>query len=344
MSTNTDTDTDQQEEVMVSHPPVDFPDAILFEGGLRFVNVLVAKDTVQRFPALHSPTQRVYVLHRHIKEAIYGFVYPARVVTRISDDPLVYAPTPVMVAVKAIDKAKVASINAEENPVKEMAVASFLSDNPHPNVMGHLECLTDSSHYYIVMEFFGGGEVFDMLTSVHHFTEPLARQYFTQLVNGVEYLHNHDVYHRDLSLENVLLSQDRRRVQIIDFGMSLRFARDADGNPLPFPPIPPCGKEYYAAPEVIANISYAGPEADVWALGVMLFLMVVGAPPVSRAWRYCPRYCEVVEGRMREMVTNWGVTYVSDDVLDLIELILREDPYDRLSLEKIKSHTWMNQI
>ena len=237
-----------------------------------------------------------------------------------------------------------AAVNGQENPVKEMAVASFLSDNPHPNVMGHLECLTDSSHYYIVMEFFGGGEVFDMLTSECHFSEPLARQYFTQLVNGVEYLHNHDVYHRDLSLENVLVSQDRQLVKIIDFGMSLRFARDADGNPLPFPPIPSCGKEYYAAPEVIANVSYAGPEADVWALGVMLFLMVVGAPPVSRAWRYCARYRKVVEGRMREMISKWGVTHVSDDVLDLIELILKEDPSDRLSLEKIKSHTWMNQI
>jgi serine/threonine protein kinase len=144
-------------------------------------------------------------------------------------------------------------------------------------------------------------------------------------------------------LENVLLSRDGQTCKIIDYGMSLRFARDPTGAAMAFPPQGVCGKKYYIAPEVMQNTDpFHGHLADIWALGVVLFLLVVGAPPVEFASPACDRFLRVAAGEMWDMVGEWGVTYVSPQARDLISLILRVDPANRPSLQDIQAHPWMN--
>ena len=312
------------------------------------MRVLVGEDSFHERTALHSPNGAVYELRRNLKKAMYGCVYLGVELDLIHTSPLVYSHCPSFpkkVAIKVVEKRRLftaAATGSQEDPLKEISVAQYLEDDAHPNLMGQLESISDNTHYYIVMNFSGGGELFDVLDSMHHFSEPQARHYFSQILAGLSHLHSNGVCHRDLSLENALVSEDGLICQIIDFGMSLRFAVNEDGVVLPFPPLGACGKRYYMAPEVFANEApFSGPLADVWSLGVVLFIMVVGAPPVEFASRGDERFCTLAAGGMRAMVASWGVSNVSEAAFDLLEKILRVDPAERLSLADIRAHPWM---
>ncbi|CAM9583203.1 unnamed protein product, partial [Sphacelaria rigidula] len=108
------------------------------------------------------------------------------------------------------------------------------------------------------------GELFDYIVRHQRLLEPQACFFFRQLVDGIEYLHDHDVTHRDLKPENLLLqsSVDGWRLKIIDFGLS----NTHEGGKLLRTA---CGSPCYAAPEMIAGKSYQGPVADVWSCGVV---------------------------------------------------------------------------
>jgi serine/threonine protein kinase len=79
---------------------------------------------------------------------------------------------------------------------------------------------------------------------------------------------------------------------------------------------------------------------DVWALGIILFIVLTGVPPVDAALETDDRFRMIAEGRLREMVLDWGFD-LSREVLDLIQNILRPEPDQRLTLSRILSHPWM---
>lgn len=309
------------------------------------------KESISKRLVLHSSGGNTYELRRNMKKAIYGCVFLGVELEEMSHDPLVYTSrSEKKVAIKVVEKERLAVSNCQEDPLKEMAVAQYLSSRPHPNIMEQLESIQDDSYFYIVMPFSCGGELFDVLDRASHFSEDRARQCFRQVLEAVEYLHSMGVVHRDISLENVLIDKmDANGVwvcKVIDFGMSLRFKFDENSaKVLPFPPLGPCGKRYYMAPEVLANRdAFDGTLADIWALGVLLFILVVGAPPVDCASPLHDRFCRIASGQMKEMVAEWRVNYVSNEAMDLMQLILQVDPMNRPSLADIKDHPWMNPL
>ena len=79
---------------------------------------------------------------------------------------------------------------------------------------------------------------------------------------------------------------------------------------------------------------------DMWALGIILFISLTGVPPVDVAMDSDERYRMVAAGHLREMVIQWGME-MSDEVLDLIQRILRPDPAQRLTISQILAHPWM---
>ena len=81
---------------------------------------------------------------------------------------------------------------------------------------------------------------------------------------------------------------------------------------------------------------------DIWALGIILFMLLTSQQPVEYADRMCDRYTYIVSGELRSLVTQWGLS-MSDMALDLLQHILREDPSQRLTLSQIKAHPWMNE-
>jgi len=154
-----------------------------------------------------------------------------------------------------------------------------------------------------------------------------------------------------MSLENILLDEYRTSV-VIDLGMCLRvpYASD-DGDEVTdvssgnlrvlIKPLIPCGKPNYISPEVLMSEEpFDGFAIDLWATGVILFIMLVGLPPWEFAREEDPRYKMVTNGGLRRMLSSWN-REVSEPASDLLQKMLMENPRERLSLCEVKDHPWV---
>jgi len=237
--------------------------------------------------------------------------------------------------------------------VKECQILESLS---HPNVIsvkGHGKGRdAQTQHlYFIFMELAGGGELFDQVIDrgANAMPEATARGFFRQMIDGVAYCHLAGVAHRDLKLENVLLN-DAGIIKLIDFGLSHRYPRLADGTLDRSRPLREvCGSKSYAAPEVLAARGYDGFAADVWSLGVCLFAMLSGFFPLDEAsandWRF-PKLCDA-QANGRSTVTavyGWyrrSAAHLSKEVVHLLDALLTIDPSKRLTMAQLREHAWV---
>lgn len=183
-------------------------------------------------------------------------------------------------------------------------------------------------------------------------------------VQGLDNLQKMGICHRDMSLENLLVHKDGALV--IDMGMCLRIpyceedpgslaatfdsmkmngqAAQQQQNPRRRSLIKPqetCGKWIYMAPEIYRNEEpFDGFAVDMWAAGVILFLMLTGFPPWDRACGTDERFHYMSGGYLVQMLTEWEIG-LSSDAMDLMQRMLFLDPKDRLSLEQVRAHPWM---
>jgi serine/threonine protein kinase len=168
---------------------------------------------------------------------------------------------------------------------------------------------------------------------------------------GLHHLQLQGVCHRDLSLENVLVHGDR--CMIIDMGMCLRVPYTDPRNPdrvtdvhrgsvrRLMKPQGCCGKHNYMSPEILANTeSFDGFAIDLWAAGVILYIMLTGFPPYDQANRTDVRFDLIVSGRLMEQLVNWDI-HLSEEAGDLMQKMLLLHPRDRLSLAEVMTHPWV---
>ncbi|XP_060174639.1 serine/threonine protein kinase OSK1-like isoform X3 [Lycium barbarum] len=172
------------------------------------------------------------------------------------------------VAIKILNRRKMKTLDMEEKLRREIKIGSLFV---HPHVIRLYEVIETPSDIYVVMEYVKSGELFDYIVQKGRLQEDEARHLFQQIIAGVEYCHRNRVVHRDLKPENLLLDA-RGNVKIADFGLS-NIMRD--GHFLKTG----CGSPNYAAPEVVSQKFYAGPEVDVWSCGVILYALLCGRLP-----------------------------------------------------------------
>jgi serine/threonine protein kinase len=159
------------------------------------------------------------------------------------------------------------------------------------------------------------------------------------------------VCHRDLSLENILV--DEENCLIIDMGMCLRVPYSDPRKPggttdvtrgtmrRLMKPQGVCGKHNYMSPEVFANTDdFDGFAIDLWAAGVILYIMLTGFPPYDQASITDKRFELIVTGRLVEQLHNWDI-FVSDEAGDLLQNMLLLDPCERLTLAQAMAHPWV---
>ena len=145
------------------------------------------------------------------------------------------------------------------------------------NVVHLYECFDEAPLCYLVTELCSGGELFDRIVKKKTYTEACAREAVHQVLNGVAFLHSHNVVHRDLKPENVMLSSKTGPpdIRVVDFGLSCIYTKDGARQLHRL-----AGTPYYMAPEILgkARAGY-GPACDLWSCGVVLYILLCGYPP-----------------------------------------------------------------
>lgn len=206
----------------------------------------------------------------------------------------------------------------------------------HPFVVTFDSAFLTRTHLCVAMEYVGGGDLFGYVQQHRSFNEPQARYFFQHLISGVEYLHAMRVVHRDLKLENLLvdLSLDAPRLKICDFG----YSKSVGDGPQDSQPKTRIGTAAYISPEVYQGVQpYDGKASDVWACGVVLYVMLVGKYPFQDP-----------EHPGSNHATMWRVLDVaydpppdaSPECLDLLAAVFVKEPKQRLTVQGITAHGW----
>ncbi|XP_026675406.1 serine/threonine-protein kinase PLK1-like isoform X1 [Ceratina calcarata] len=200
----------------------------------------------------------------------------------------------------------------------------------HVNVVQLHHYFEDNLNVYMLMEACPRKQsLMHVLKYRGKVTEPEARYYMKQMVTGVAYIHSQRVVHRDLKPGNMFLSE-QMIVKVGDFGLATRL----DGQ---CRRVTICGTPNYIAPEVLYKQAYSY-EADVWALGCILYALLVGQPPFDTA-TLKETYARICSNHYREV----DGTMASRNGQDLIRWLLQPNPELRPSLEKVKEHPYLTE-
>jgi len=226
-----------------------------------------------------------------------------------------------------------------ENVFRELSVMASLP--PHDNVVTLHEAFTDEQKTYLVMDYCARGELYDMVEKERYLHEDDARTIMKQIVSGVVHLHQHNVVHLDMSLENVFVTEEKV-CKIGDFGVARECKDDADGDLFIATIAARPGKLNYMAPEIYACQEFHGKSADVFSLGVMLFTMLFGFPPFEEASSTDMRYRLIGDGELPKLLKEWKLeSKVPSEAVDLLSKMLAYEG-KRISLEDVLAHPWMN--
>ncbi|CAK9164108.1 unnamed protein product [Ilex paraguariensis] len=231
------------------------------------------------------------------------------------------------VAIKVVDKEKVLRVGLVDQIKREISVMRLVR---HPNIVQLFEVMATKAKIYFVMEYAKGGELFDKVAK-GKLKEDVARKYFQQLINAVDFCHSRGVYHRDLKPENLLLDENEN-LKVSDFGLSA-FAESKRQDGLLHTT---CGTPAYVAPEVINRKGYDGVKADIWSCGVILFVLLAGYLPFHDS-NLMEMYRKI--GKAEYKCPNW----FPPEVRRLLLRILDPNPTTRISISKIKENSWFKR-
>ncbi|XP_052199839.1 calcium-dependent protein kinase 26-like [Diospyros lotus] len=232
-------------------------------------------------------------------------------------------------ACKSMVKRKLLTEGDVDDVRREIEIMHHLSG--HPNVISIKGAYEDAMAVHVVMELCKGGELFDRIVKIGHYTERKAAELAKTIVRVVETCHSLGVMHRDLKPENFLFvdEQEDSALKMIDFGLSSFFRPGEIYTEV-------VGSSYYIAPEVL-NKQY-GPKADVWSAGVIIYILLSGDPPF---WAETQQgiFDEILRADLDFSSDPWPS--ISESAKDLIRKILVRDPQKRLTAHEVLCHPWV---
>ncbi|XP_078457104.1 serine/threonine-protein kinase DCLK1-like [Lampetra planeri] len=232
-------------------------------------------------------------------------------------------------ALKIIDKAK---CKGKEHMIE--SEVSILRRVKHPNIILLVEEVDTPSELYMVMELVKGGDLFDAITSSTKYTERDASGMLYNLASAVAYLHALNITHRDIKPENLLVCEyedGSKSLKLGDFGL----ATVVHG-----PLYTVCGTPTYVAPEIIAESGY-GLKVDIWAAGVIAYILLCGFPPfrASDGDDQEALFDQILVGQLDFPSPYWD--NISLTAKELISRMLQVDVDKRFSAEQVLAHPWV---
>ncbi|GAA99029.1 uncharacterized protein L969DRAFT_14583 [Mixia osmundae IAM 14324] len=279
----------------------------------------------------HTPGQPSTFQKRHhyaftdvgLGQGGFGVVMKA---TQIKDD------TPV--AIKKVPKSVV------KDKVAYRRIVSFMIDSSHPNIVRFLEAFESKHHFYTVYELVESKQdLFDRLLDVKHFTENDAKAAMRSALSATAYLHDRQVIHRDLKLENFMMRSTHSGpgdLVLIDFGTSL-VLQDGQAGGL----TEVTGTPGYMAPEIYKKKGYSY-LADIWSLGTVCWMLLSGRSLYSTSTDYPVIMRETLaldEAPFPEQVFH----DITDDAKAFIRHLLDPSPSTRASARDALDHKWLSR-
>ncbi|KAH0790822.1 CAMK family protein kinase [Histomonas meleagridis] len=236
---------------------------------------------------------------------------------------VVHIPTNKEYALKIIDQNLIKQNHMEKQLKREIEVMSKMD---HPGLIKLHAVMHSSKNVYFVLDLAEGGELFNKLAQDGPLPEDVARSYFQQLIDALDYMHEHKAIHRDLKPENLLLDS-QGRLKIADFGLSVFSKNDEQMLQTR------CGTPNYVAPEVFSSDGYDGRPVDIWSAGVILYVMLAAALPFD-----APTLPELARDIM-----DVKITYPDNfppGAVDLMKHIIVANPKSRYTIKQIRKHPW----
>lgn len=235
-------------------------------------------------------------------------------------------------AIKAVNKEKAGSY-AVKLLEREVNIMKMID---HEHVICLSEVYETPTKMYLVMELCDQGELCNLLRTRKTLKENEALTVIRQLADAIAYLHDLDIVHRDLKLENILLCQpvdeEPLNIKISDFGLSyVKGSGEAMMQSV-------CGTPMYMAPEVIDEHEYSR-QCDIWSIGVILYTLLTGSPPFQASTEE-KLYQLIKQGELDFTHPCWQI--VNDSAKNLIEGMLEVDPAHRSTAKEIQDHPWVS--
>eukprot|EP00826_Nyctotherus_ovalis_P022656 TRINITY_DN17518_c0_g1_i5.p1 TRINITY_DN17518_c0_g1~~TRINITY_DN17518_c0_g1_i5.p1 ORF type:complete len:322 (-),score=90.87 TRINITY_DN17518_c0_g1_i5:726-1691(-) len=200
----------------------------------------------------------------------------------------------------------------------------------HANVVAFDHFFEDRQSIYILLEMCSNKTLNELLARRKRLTELEAKCYLVQIVAGLKYIHTNRVIHRDLKLRNLFLT-DKMELKIADFGLATRLKFPGERRKTM------CGTPNYIAPEVISGSHGHSYEVDIWALGIILYVLLVGRAPFETP-DVNSTYARI-QSNSYEFPSEIPI---SEEAKDLIAKILILDPSKRPSLDQILEHKFFS--
>ncbi|OLL25575.1 Protein kinase kin1 [Neolecta irregularis DAH-3] len=209
--------------------------------------------------------------------------------------------------------------------VREAAIVKLLN---HPYICALRDILIHPSSYYLLFEYVDGGQMLDYIISHGKLKEKHARKFARQIVSALDYCHRNNIVHRDLKIENILISK-AGNIKIIDFGLSNLFSPRSLLHTF-------CGSLYFAAPELLNAKPYVGPEIDIWSFGIVLYVLVCGKVPFD------DQSMPALHAKIKKGLVEYPL-WLTSDCKHLLSRLLVTDPSKRATMAEILLHPWITK-
>lgn len=237
---------------------------------------------------------------------------------------VVQQPTGSTYAMKVLAKENIVKYRLEDQLRREV---EYQGKARHPNVVRMHYYFEDKHTVYCLLEYADQGTLFAYLQQYPSgLPEPRAAAFFADTARGIAYLHSHSIVHRDLKPENILLYTEALVAKIGDLGSCAKLTAEEPER------LTYCGTREYMPPEIMLRKPH-DKSADLWALGVLLYEMLLARPPfdeeAGRPRTEAPGTAELPPGA------------VSQGAADLIRSLLRVDRAARLPMARLLQHPWL---
>ncbi|XP_058652747.1 calcium/calmodulin-dependent protein kinase type II subunit gamma isoform X23 [Onychostoma macrolepis] len=205
----------------------------------------------------------------------------------------------------------------------------------HPNIVRLHDSIAEEGFHYLVFDLVTGGELFEDIVAREYYSEADASHCINQILESVSHIHQHDIVHRDLKPENLLLASKMKgaAVKLADFGLAIEVQGDQQAW-FGF-----AGTPGYLSPEVLRKDPYGKP-VDIWACGVILYILLVGYPPFWDEDQH-KLYQQIKAGAYDFPSPEWDT--VTPEAKNLINQMLTINPAKRITADQALKHPWVCQ-